>query len=82
MTTTSKKNKSITAKAFDSAFEAGDVTQYLDLKTLKAKRPIQRINLDMPQAILKQVDREATRIGITRTALLKLWISERLRLVA
>lgn len=83
MTTTSKKKElTIKAKDFDAAFELGDVTQYLDLKTLKSKQPIQRINLDMPRAILAQVDKEAARIGTTRTALLKMWISDRLRLVA
>ncbi len=70
--------KKPTAKDFDRAFENGEVTQHLDLKTLKASHPIQRINVDMPKDMLQKVDREAVRIGVPRTSLLKMWIDERL----
>ena len=71
--------KKITAKEFDEAFEKGDVTEYLDLKSLKVHHPVQRINVDIPKEMLQKVDQEAVRIGVPRTSLLKMWIAERLQ---
>ena len=70
--------KKIEAQEFDEAFEKGDVTEHLDLKSAKLRHPVQRINIDIPQEILEKVDEEASRIGVARTSLIKLWISERL----
>lgn len=69
--------ETIKAKKFDQLFEKGDVTPHLDLKTAKVQSPVQRINIDIPAAVLEKVDKEADRIGVPRTALIKLWISER-----
>lgn len=73
---TSKKKK-ITSEEFDRKFERGDVTPHLDLQSAKVRHPLQRINIDIPQGILQKVDEEASRIGIPRTALIKMWLSER-----
>lgn len=70
--------RKIKAQEFDEAFEKGDVTEHLDLKSAKLRHPVQRINIDIPQEILEKVDEEASRIGVPRTSLIKLWISERL----
>jgi predicted DNA binding CopG/RHH family protein len=73
----SKSKKKIKAIEFDKLFdEGGDVTPYLDTKSAKFEHAIQRINLDMPKEVLERVDREAYRIGIPRTSLLKIWISQ------
>ncbi len=69
--------KKLTGKEFDDAFEKGDVSDYLDLKTIKVRYPVQRINIDLPQEIIEKVDHEASRIGVPRTSLLKLWIAEK-----
>lgn len=72
-----KAQKKISAKEFDELFDrGGDVTPYLDLKKAKFQSPIQRINIDIPQEILQKVDREAERVGVPRTSLLKLWIAQ------
>ena len=73
---TKKERKKIKASEFDRAFEEGDVTKYLDLKTAKVHYPVQRINIDIPQKILEKVDREAKRMGVPRTSLIKVWIVE------
>ncbi len=77
----SKTPKTITTEEFDRLFDEGetDLTEYLDLKNLKTSHPIQRINIDIPIALLRQIDLEANRIGIARTALIKVWISDRLK---
>ncbi|MBI4357243.1 MAG: CopG family transcriptional regulator [Gammaproteobacteria bacterium] len=67
------------ASEFDKLFDEGkDVSSYLNLKGAKMEHPIQRINIDIPQEMLFQVDKEAARIGVPRTSLLKLWIAERI----
>jgi hypothetical protein len=70
------KNKKLKASVFDEAFEKGDATKYLDLKTARVSSPVHRINIDIPLEILQKVDREASRTGVPRTSLLKIWIAK------
>ena len=47
----------------------------------KARRPnlaLRRVNVDFPAWVIEALDREARRLGLTRQALVKLWIAERL----
>jgi len=71
-----KRQKKVKAAKFDQAFEEGKALKHLDLKSAKVDYPVQRINIDIPQEILEKVDREAARVGIPRTSLLKVWIAE------
>ena len=68
------------AKDFDKRFEAGeDITAHLDLS--RARRPEQdskRVNIDFPVWVVQKVDKEARRLGVSRQALLKVWVAERL----
>jgi hypothetical protein len=68
------------AKDFDKKFESGeDVTAHLDLS--RARRPEQdckRVNIDFPVWVIQKVDKEARRLGVSRQALLKVWVAERL----
>ena len=75
-----KKKKTISAKEFDEKFDRGeDVMEYMDLSTIKINHPVQRINVDVPRAMLQRVDKEAARIGVPRTSLIKMWIAEHIR---
>jgi hypothetical protein len=62
-------------------FEEGkDVTPYLDLS--KARRPghaQRRVNVDFPSWIIESLDAQASRLGVTRQSVIKLWIAERLK---
>ncbi len=73
-----KKTKKISAAEFDKKFDAGkeDITPYLDLKKARVDVPLHRINIDIPAEILDKVDKEAERVGIPRTSLIKVWIAE------
>ena len=71
-----KAKKKIRASDFDRAFEESGIEEHLDFKTVKLRYPVQRINIDIPQEILDKVDREAARMGVPRTSLLKVWIAE------
>jgi hypothetical protein len=56
-----------------------------DVDWAKARRPnlkIMRVNVDFPAWVVEALDREARRLGVTRQALVKLWIAERLERAA
>jgi hypothetical protein len=65
---------------FDRRFEEGEsVLEALDLET--ARRPrleARRVNVDFPLWMVEQLDREASRLGVTRQSIIKLWLAERL----
>jgi hypothetical protein len=75
------KKKYMKADEFDKKFDDGeDVSEYLDVDN--AKRPAQeqkRVNVDLPAWMIKSLDKEAKRVGVTRQSMIKLWIAERLR---
>lgn len=68
------------ASEFESRFDAGeDVAEFVDWS--KARRPnveSRRVNIDFPAWVVQGLDQEARRLGVTRQALVKLWIAERL----
>jgi len=75
------KTKTITAEEFDRKFDNGEnIDEYIDwssgkkINTLKHRR----INIDFPEWMIKSLDNEAVHIGISRQAVIKTWIAERL----
>lgn len=65
---------------FDRRFEEGEsVLEALDLEA--ARRPrleARRVNVDFPLWMVEQLDREASRLGVTRQSIIKLWLAGRL----
>ncbi|EGR4299612.1 CopG family transcriptional regulator, partial [Vibrio cholerae] len=41
-----------------------------------------RVNVDFPAWMLESLDREASRIGVTRQSIIKIWLAERLESVS
>jgi len=72
------------AKKFDQQFDEGtDLTASLDLS--KAKRVLQeqkRVNVDFPTWMIDSLDREASKLGVTRQSVIKVWLAERLEATA
>ena len=68
------------AKKFDQQFDEGDdITASLDLS--KSKRVLQdqkRVNVDFPTWMIDSLDREASKLGVTRQSVIKIWLAERL----
>jgi hypothetical protein len=68
------------AKKFEQEFDEGvDITASLDLS--KAKRVLQaqkRVNVDFPTWMIDSLDREASKLGVTRQSVIKVWLAERL----
>jgi metal-responsive CopG/Arc/MetJ family transcriptional regulator len=53
------------------------LSAHLDLEN--ARRPgreVQRVNVDFPVDLLREIDREARRIGVTRQAFIKLRMAD------
>jgi len=66
---------------FDEAFDNNedDIINQLNLSTLKRPNQKQkRVNVDFPVWIIESLDKEAKRIGVTRQAIIKVWLAERL----
>ncbi|MFK7733161.1 MAG: CopG family transcriptional regulator [Pseudomonadales bacterium] len=68
------------AKSLDKKFDEGkDIIDELDLS--KIRRPNQkqrRVNVDFPTWMIESLDREASRLGVTRQSIIKVWLAERL----
>ncbi|ANB01568.1 type II toxin-antitoxin system BrnA family antitoxin [Ectothiorhodospira sp. BSL-9] len=64
-------------KRFDDNEE--DLLEHLDLKTAKRPNQVQkRVNVDFPIWMIESLDREASRLGVTRQSIIKVWLAERL----
>ena len=65
---------------FDRRFDDGEsVVDALDLAQARRHRLEQkRVNVDFPLWMVEQLDQEASRLGVTRQSIIKVWLSERL----
>ncbi|OIO05971.1 MAG: CopG family transcriptional regulator [Elusimicrobia bacterium CG1_02_63_36] len=68
------------AKDLDKKFDAGeDISKYLDLsRARRVNETPKRVNVDFPAWMIHSLDKEASRLGVTRQSIIKVWISERL----
>jgi hypothetical protein len=71
---TAEHTEKMSAKDFEEKFEKGeDLTQYLDMD-----HAVRRVNVDFPAWAIEALDHESDRVGITRQALIKFWVVEKL----
>jgi hypothetical protein len=69
------------AAVFDKKFDEGEEDIIEDLDLSQMKRPgheQKRVNVDFPLWMIEALDREASRLGVTRQSIIKVWIAERL----
>ena len=68
------------AHDFDRAFEEGrDTPEMIDWsKARRSNTEARRVNVDFPAWVVATLDVQAKQLGVTRQALIKLWIAERL----
>lgn len=70
----------MTGKSLDDRFDSGEsVLQDFDLAA--ATRPnltLRRVNVDFPSWMITRLDQEARRRGVSRQALIKTWLSDKL----
>jgi len=70
------------AKQLDKLFDENqkDVLDNFDVS--KASRPNlvkERVNVDFPVWMIDDLDKAATTMGVTRQAVIKIWLAERLK---
>lgn len=77
MRNTSKRTpRKITAAQFDARFSQGkDIFPYLDFDKATVVR---RVNVDFPAWMVECLDREAKKLNISRQAVIKTWVQDRL----
>ena len=65
----------------EKKFDQGkNVLGYFDLKNVRRPgRDCRRVNVDFPQWMIESLDQEAKRLGVTRQSVIKVWISDRLK---
>lgn len=65
---------------FDRRFDEGEsVLEALDLGGARRRRLEQKkVNVDFPLWMIEALDREASRLGVTRQSIIKVWLAERL----
>ena len=68
------------AKNFEQKFEEGvDLTSALDVsKARRVQQAQRRVNVDFPTWMIESLDREASKLGVTRQSVIKVWLAERL----
>ena len=69
------------AKSLDKKFDdnQSDIVDEFDLSTIKRPNQMQkRVNVDFPAWMIESLDKEASRLGVTRQSIIKVWLAERL----
>ena len=65
-------------KKFDENKE--DVLEYFDTSKIRMiNEEPKRVNIDFPALMVESLDREARHIGVSRQAVIKMWLAERLQ---
>jgi hypothetical protein len=74
------RTKALSAERLDEMHDSGeDLSAHLDLaNATRPGREVQRVNVDFPVDLLRAIDREARRIGVTRQAFIKLRLADTL----
>ena len=74
------KIRTVSASELDTMHDAGaDLSAHMDLgKAVRPGRAVQRVNVDFPVDLLREIDQEARRLGVTRQAFIKVRLADSL----
>ncbi|MDD2449975.1 MAG: CopG family transcriptional regulator [Sulfurimonas sp.] len=65
-------------KIFDDNQE--DILEHFDTSKIKMiNEEPKRVNIDFPVWMVKSLDKEAKRVGVSRQAVIKMWLAEKLQ---
>ena len=65
-------------KIFDENQE--DVLDYFDTSKIKMiNEEPRRVNIDFPSWMIQSLDKEAKHVGVSRQAVIKMWLAEKLQ---
>lgn len=62
----------------DDYLETSDLGKEFAMRGKLHKPKLKKINLDLPEWLLQQLDIEASRAGVSRQPLIKLWLIQKL----
>ncbi len=71
----------MTALELDKKFDDNeeDILEHFDLSSMrKINQEPKRVNIDFPSWMVKSLDKEAKHVGVSRQAVIKMWLAERL----
>ena len=77
-----KKTFAKNNEELDRRFDDGeDIHQLVDMSKVKITRPGRkvRLTLDVSEALVRDLDDIRNRIGVDRSALIKIWLHERVK---
>jgi len=79
-TTAEQVVPTLTAEQFDELADSGaDISAYMDdERSTRPGRVVQRVNVDFPIDLLRAIDADARRIGVTRQAWIKMRLAQTL----
>ena len=74
------KTKTVSAAELDALHDAGgDLSSFTDpAKATRPGRAVQRVDVDFPVDLLREIDQEARRLGVTRQAFIKVRLADSL----
>ena len=71
----------MTAEEFDKKFDDNqeDILEYFDISAIKMiNEAPKKINIDFPTWMVQKLDNEARHIGVSRQAIIKTWLTDKL----
>ena len=79
-TSKTKATKALSAAELDAMHDADvELSAHIDLgKAVRPGRAVQRVNVDFPVDLLREIDQEARRLGVTRQAFIKVRLADSL----
>jgi hypothetical protein len=74
------RTSALSAAKLDAMHDAGgDLSAHVDFATaVRPGRAVQRVNVDFPVDLLREIDQEARRLGVTRQAFIKVRLADAL----
>ena len=68
------------ARDLDKMFDEGkDISKHLDISRAKRLGQEQRrVNVDFPEWMIRSLDKEAKRLGVSSQSIIKIWLAEKL----
>ena len=70
------------ASELDKIFDDNqdDILEYFDTSKIKmTNEEPKRVNIDFPSWMVQSLDKEAKHIGVSRQAVIKMWLAEKLK---
>jgi len=70
------------ASEIDKIFDENqdDILDYFDTSSIKMiNEEPKRVNIDFPSWMIQSLDKEAKHVGVSRQAVIKMWLAEKLQ---